>query len=289
MAMALLCFAPVFFATNMLTARAMADHVPPVGLAFGRWSLTFAILLFFVAPTLWRERRAILAEAGRFLILGALGMGVCGVFVYVGADTTTATNIGLIYATSPIMITLIAWRFMGEAITTVKAIGIALSLIGVLVIVCRGDLAVLTGLNFVVGDIWILFSTLGWALYSILLKHWQSGLTLMARFAAITLGGVLVLLPFQLWEGISHGWPVFDSRTLGAFAVLAIVASFLAYQSYAYIQRHLGAGPTSLLMYLIPLYNGVLAYFILGEALQSYHLAGAVLVLPGVYLATKRT
>ena len=85
LAIALLCLAPVFFAD-------MADHVPPVGLAFGRWSLTFAILLLFVAPTLWRERGVIIAEAGRFLILGALGMGVCGVFVYVGADTTTATN-----------------------------------------------------------------------------------------------------------------------------------------------------------------------------------------------------
>jgi uncharacterized membrane protein len=114
-AFALLFIAPAFFATNMLTARAMADHVPPVALAFGRWSATLAILLVFVGPTLWRERQVLRAEWRHFLTLGALGMGVCGVFVYIGADTTTATNIGLIYATSPIMITAIAWRFLGEA------------------------------------------------------------------------------------------------------------------------------------------------------------------------------
>ncbi|MDX1402002.1 MAG: DMT family transporter [Kiloniellales bacterium] len=288
LALFLLFCAPALFATNMLTARAVAADIPPVGLAFGRWTLTLLILLCFVGPVLLRERRVLLEELGQFLLLGALGMGVCGVFVYVAADTTTATNIGLIYSTSPIMIALIAWRFMGEPLSPVNFSGIALSLLGVLIIICRGNPHVIMSLSFAVGDIWILFSTLAWALYSILLKHWQSQLHLMARFAAITLGGVIVLLPFQIWEGLSVGWPQFDRRTLSAIALLAIVASFLAYQCYAYIQRHLGAGPTSLLMYLIPLYNGVLAYFILGEALQGYHLAGALLVLPGIFLATRR-
>lgn len=288
-AFALLFIAPAMFATNMLTARAMADHVPPVALAFGRWGLTLVILLAFVGPTLWRERRAIIAEWWRFLILGALGMGVCGVFVYIGADTTTATNIGLIYAASPIMITAIAWRFLGEKLNAAKVIGVALSLIGVTAIVCRGDFGVLLRLDFTAGDIWIVFATLGWAVYSILLKHWPSRLHLMARFAAITLGGVVVLLPFQILEGLTTGWPVLDGRTLGVMLLLAVVASFGAYQAYAYIQRHLGAGPTSLLMYLVPVYNGLLAYLLLGEALSGYHLTGAVLVLSGIFLATRKS
>ena len=288
-AYALLFVAPAMFATNMLTARAMADHVPPAALAFGRWSLTLLILLAFVGPALWRERRAVMTEWRRFLILGALGMGVCGVFVYIGADTTTATNIGLIYATSPIMITAIAWRFLGEGMNAGKVIGIAFSLIGVTAIVCRGDFGVLLQLDFTAGDIWIVFATSGWAVYSILLQLWPSRLRLMARFAAITLGGVVVLLPFQILEGLTTGWPVLDGRTLGAVLLLAVVASFGAYQAYAYIQRHLGAGPTSLLMYLIPVYNGLLAYLLLGEALSGYHLAGAVLVLSGIFLATRRS
>ena len=286
-ALALLFIAPAFFATNMLTARAMADHVPPVALAFGRWSVTLLIMLTFVGPHLWHNRRTVVAEWPRYLVLGALGMGVCGVFVYIGADTTTATNIGLIYATSPIMITAIAWRFLGEALTATKLCGILLCLAGVFVIICRGDAAVLTDLAFAPGDIWILFSTLGWALYSILLKHWPSRLNLMPRFAAIVLGGVLILLPFQIWEGLSSGWPTLDRRTVTAILLLAVVASFGAYQAYAFIQRHLGAGPTSLLMYLIPVYNGVLAFWLLGESLQLYHLLGAALVLPGLYLGTR--
>ncbi len=288
LALILLFVAPVLFCSNMLTARLVHDSFPPVALAFWRWSLALCLLLPFTGAALWRHRRAALKEWRDLLILGALGMGVCGAFVYIGADTTSATNIGLIYSASPIMITAIAWRFLGEGMSTAKVIGIALSLIGVTAIICRGDFGVLLRLDFTAGDIWIVFSTLGWAVYSILLKHWPSRLRLMARFAAITLGGVVVLLPLQILEGLTTGWPVLDVRTLGAVLLLAVVASFGAYQAYAYIQRHLGAGPTSLLMYLIPVYNGLLAYLLLGEALSAYHLAGAVLVLSGIFLATRR-
>ncbi len=82
--------------------------------------------------------------------------------------------------------------------------------------------------------------------------------------------------------------PALDRTTVLSVLFLAAVASFGAYQVYALIQRSLGAGLTGLLMYLIPLYNGALAYLLLGERLELYHLAGAALVLPGIFLATRR-
>jgi drug/metabolite transporter (DMT)-like permease len=79
-----------------------------------------------------------------------------------------------------------------------------------------------------------------------------------------------------------------DWRSLGAIVLLALVPGFGAYQSYGYVQRVLGVGPTGLIMYLSPLYTGLLAFLLLGEALHLYHLAGALLVLPGIFLATRR-
>ena len=110
----------------------------------------------------------------------------------------------------------------------------------------------------------------------------------MVRFAAITTGGVVVLLPFTLAEAWSGALPSLDGRTIGAVLFLAVVASLGAYLAYARIQAVLGAGPAGLLMYLIPLYNGLLAFVLLGERLELYHLAGAALVLPGIYLATRK-
>jgi drug/metabolite transporter (DMT)-like permease len=272
----------------MLVARATHELIPPVALAFWRWFATLLLLLPFTAATLLRYRQEVAREWRDLIVLGALGMGVCGAFVYIGADTTTATNIGLIYAASPILIVVFARLWYGEALSARQGLGVALSLLGVLAVVCRGDPAVLFGLRFSAGDLWILAAMVAWALYSVLLRHRPSRLPLMARFAGITGGGVLVLLPFALGEVLAGRLPALDGTTLASVAFLAVVASFGAYQVYGLIQRSLGAGPTSLLMYLIPLYNGGLAFLLLGERLEPYHLAGAALVLPGIFLATRR-
>ena len=60
-----------------------------------------------------------------------------------------------------------------------------------------------------------------------------------------------------------------------------------AYGAFAYCVRELGPSVTSVSMYLGPLYVGILAWLTLGEAPQWYHLMGTLLVLPGLFLATR--
>ncbi|KZD09688.1 DMT family transporter [Oceanibaculum pacificum] len=286
LAYALLAIAPALFASNMLTARLVHDIVPPVGLAFWRWAVTLLLLLPIVGRDLWRERRQALAEWRDLLVLGAFGMGVCGAVMYIGAATTSASNIGLIYSASPILIVLITGVFYGERLTPRQGCGIALSLAGVLAIIVKGDPAVLLSFGFNQGDLWVLCSTIAWALYAVLLKYRPSKLAMMTRFGAVIIGGLIVLLPFYLWETAS-GRPVQPNReTVLAILFLACVASFAAYQVYAKIQTVLGAGRTGLLMYLVPLYTSGLGYVLLDEPIRLYHLLGAALVLPGIYLAT---
>ncbi|MEX2629278.1 MAG: DMT family transporter [Tistlia sp.] len=284
-AYALLLVAPALFATNILVARATADFIPPVALAFWRWFLVLLLLLPLCGADLWRQRWAALAEWRSLLLLGTLGMGICGAFVYIGADTTSATNIGLIYAASPVFIGLFAALFFGERLGAPQIAGAACALAGVVVLVCRGDPDVLLGLRFVVGDLWIATSALCWAVYSVVLRYVPSRLDGMTRFAAICLCGVAVLLPGHLWEAMAVGLPSLDRRTVGFVLLIALVAGFAAYQVYGLIQRSLGAARAGLLMYLIPLYNAGLAVLLLDEQLQRYHLLGAALVVPGLLLA----
>jgi drug/metabolite transporter (DMT)-like permease len=289
LALVLLFVAPALFCSNMLVARATHDLFPPVALAFWRWAATFALLLPFTARALWRHRYDVLREAPDLLVLGGLGMGVCGAFVYIGADTTSATNIGIIYAASPLLIVVMARLFYGEPLGLLQCAGILLSLAGVVAIVARGDLGVLASLSFAPGDLWIVAAMAGWAVYAILLRHRPSALPMMARFAAIVASGLVVLLPFTVLEGLTGEQPRWNATSYATVGFLAVVASFGAYQVYALVQRSLGAGPTSLLMYLIPVYNGLLAWLLLGESLEAYHLVGAALVLPGIFLATRNS
>ena len=164
LAYVVLLFAPVLMTSNMLAARWVQGSIPPVSLAFGRWLLTFLILLPFTIRALWRCRAVLEREWPTLLLLGALGMGVCGPPVYLGAQTTTATNIGLIYSTTPILIVLFARLFWKEPVSLRQSAGIAVSLLGVLVIIARGTLETLLQLAFTVGDLWIVLATVGWAL-----------------------------------------------------------------------------------------------------------------------------
>lgn len=283
----LLFLAPAMFATNMLTARASAEFIPPVSLAFWRWVGAFLLLLPFCAAALWRARAAIMREWPDLLVLGALGMGVCGAIVYLGAATTTATNIGLIYASSPVLIILFARFAYGETMRGLQLAGVCLSLAGVLVVIARGSLQSVLELRFAIGDFWILTASLAWAVYSVLLKHRASALDPTARLAAIIAGGIIVLIPFFAWETAVIGAPPLDWRTVGVVALLALVPGFGAYQAYGYVQRALGAGPTGLIMYLSPIYTALFGALLLGETLHLYHLVGAALVLPGIWLATR--
>jgi drug/metabolite transporter (DMT)-like permease len=120
------------------------------------------------------------------------------------------------------------------------------------------------------------------------MRHRPSTLDATTRFAALTIAGVAALLPLLLIEAAMVGPPRLDGFTAGIMLFLAIVPGLGAYQTYEFVQRRLGANRASLLMYLIPVYNAGLAWALLGEQLRLYHFVGAAMVLPGIWLATRR-
>ena len=288
MAVILLFVVPVLFSTNIIAARAVSDFIPPFALAFWRWWLALLLFLPAIGPDLLRYRRELLGEWRDLLVLGILGMGICGAFVYVGADTTSATNIGLIYATAPIIIAGAATLLYREPLGRVNALGILVSLLGVLVIVFRGDLVALQTLSLVPGDLWIATAAVSWAVYSVMLRYRPSQLPGRVRFAATMLYGSMALLPFHILELANGDVPELNIETLIAVLIVAIVPGLGAYLGYARIQRALGASPTALILYLAPVYTALMAWLVLGESLQLYHLIGAALILPGIYLSTRK-
>ncbi|MCA3268644.1 MAG: DMT family transporter [Azospirillum sp.] len=288
LALVLFFLVPATFASNMLTARAVAGDIPPVALAFWRWTLTLAILTPFVAGALWRGREELRRDWRGYLFFGFLGMGVCGAPVYLAGATTTATNMGLIYAASPVVIVLFARFGFGEAVGLHRAAGIALALAGALWIVARGDPGAFLRLDFVVGDLIIVVAMLAWSVYSVLLKHRPTGFDPTTRLAAIVAGGVLANLPFFLAETAFVAVPSYGPRDWAIFLFVALVPGIASYLGYSIVIGVLGAGAASLVMYLIPLYNAGLAWLLLGEGLATYHLVGAAMLLPGLYLGTKK-
>ncbi len=286
-AQALLFVTPALWSMNYIGARAAVGHIDGHQLALGRWVVAFALML----PFAWRELRdqwpAWRQEIPSMLGLGALGMWICGAFVYIGAQTTAAVNIGLMFALAPVLIAVLSMRLLGERLAIGQVAGALVAIAGVLVVLFRGSPQNLSAIRLTVGDVWVAIAVLSWVAYSVLLKGRASVLGPFARLTAITGFGILVLVPFTAAEIATVGPAEVSWRVFGLVALVALLPGFGAYQAYSFVQRELGAARTALIMYLGPIYAALTAWLLLGERPQWFHALGAALILPGIWLATR--
>ena len=94
-------------ASNLIVARGGVEYVPPISLAFWRWAVVVLLLLPFTYLLLIKNSKIIKKEFKKLFFLGAMGCGVCGAFPFLAGETTTVTNMGIIYTSSPIFLSLI--------------------------------------------------------------------------------------------------------------------------------------------------------------------------------------
>lgn len=287
-AQVLLWVVPALWSANYIIARLAPGVIEPHALALGRWSLALLLMLPFVGRELWRDGAPWRSEWRQLLVLGGTGMWICGAWVYLGGQTTTATNIALIYAATPVAIAALGVKLLHERMSTAQRVAVAFALSGVLFIIVKGDLGNLLAVRFTVGDAWIVGAAISWTIYSVMLKRWPSTLGPAARLAAIIAGGIVVLLPFTVWEWLSGPPLPFTPAAAGLITLAAVVPGVLSYTGYSVLQRELGASRTALLLYLAPVFGAFNAWVFLGEMPGWYHAVGAALILPSIWLATRR-
>jgi drug/metabolite transporter (DMT)-like permease len=288
LAFALLFIAPALWSVNYLVARWAPGVIAPHMLALGRWAVAAVVLGAFCWREIAAKRARIRAEAWQFIALGALGMWVCGAFVYVGGRSTTAVNIGLIYAGSPVLIALASALWLHEKFGLKQWLGVALSIGGVLHIIIKGQWQALADVRINSGDAWIAVAMVCWAAYSLLLRAWPSAFGALARLTLVACGGVIVLVPFTIIEAL-WWWPsTLSWKSVALVLASALIPGAAAYGAYSHMQRVLGAARVGMVLYLGPLYAALAAWLVLGESIERFHFVGAVLVLAGIGLATRR-
>jgi drug/metabolite transporter (DMT)-like permease len=280
---------PALWSSNYIIARSASGVINPYLLASGRWLLAGLLLLVFLGPAGWRSITAHARHEWRhLLVLGTLGMGICGAWVYQGALSTTATNIALLYAATPVAIAALSTRLLGERLRIRQKLGAALALAGVLFVIAKGNPLNLLAVRFNTGDLWIVACALSWTAYSVLLTWWPTRLGTGERLVAIIAGGLVALLPFTLAEAWLNPGPPLGAKALTLVVLAAVLPGLLSYSAYAYLQRQLGAARTALMLYLAPVYGAALGWALLGEVPGWYHAVGAALILPSIALAARR-
>lgn len=288
----LLTLPPMLWAGNAVVGRMVTPLVPPLTLNFLRWAIAFLLLL----PFGWRLLRAdspIWPRMRRYAVLGLLGIGCYNALQYQAVKTSTPINVTLVAASIPFFMLAVGALFFGQRITGRQMTGAALSIAGVLVVLCRGNVAQLANVHFVAGDLFMLLATAAWALYSWLLTRPGDPPEVRSDWAAFL---VAQMVPGVAWSAlfaasetlmgaqpIQWGWPL-----AAALAYVAVGPAILAYRSWGLGVQRVGPTIAAFFSNLTPLFAALFSAAFLGEPPRLFHALAFVLIVAGIVVSSRR-
>lgn len=282
----LLIFATLFWAGNVVLSKAISTDIPPITLAFWRWSMAFVVISGFAWRKLLQDWESIRKNMLILLPLSFLGITAFNTMIYLGLQTTSALNSLLLQSFQPIVVVLLSYFFLKERLGRWQVVGIIVSLIGTLVLITQGNIASISDTNFNEGDVWVITAVVCYAVYTILLKF-RPPIHALSFLMITFLMGTLMLLPFFIWEQ-SYSAPIQWNASVGVtIAYLAIFPSFISYLFFNEGVRQIGASTAGLFTHMIPLFGSLMAIIFLGETFYSYHAIGMGFIFAGIYLVVR--
>jgi drug/metabolite transporter (DMT)-like permease len=245
------------------------------------------MLLPFAWPHLAQDWPALRGRLPLMITLSATGFAINNALSYWGLQFTQAINALLIQSSGPLFIALWALVLFGIRLTWAQVTGIALSLLGVLTIILRGDFAALAAIRLNLGDLMMTGALVAFGLYSALML--RRPVTHQLSLICFTMAcGALLLLPFSIWEYANGVTLKFDAISIITLVYVVIFPSTLAYLFFNRGIAMIGPNRAAPFFHLVPVFGSVMAIFLLGEQPRLFHLAGYVTVLAGVVIASRK-
>ena len=289
----LLLIPPLMWACNAVVGRMVSPLVSPMTLNLLRWAIAFVLLLPLAARVL-RPTSALWGQWRRFTLLSLFSIGGYNALLYLALNTSTAINVTLVGASTPVWMLLIGRVRYAVPIGRRQMLGAFLSIVGVVLVLSRGQWAVLLGLRLVAGDVYILIASMGWAYYSWLLAHpTPESAAIRAHWAQFLLGQIVFGLGWSaLFSGaewaltpahIDWGWPL-----ACALLFIAVGPAIIAYGAWGAGVARAGPAMAGFFINLTPLFTALLSTLVLGEQPQLYHGLAFILIVSGIVLSSRR-
>jgi drug/metabolite transporter (DMT)-like permease len=292
-AIALLVIPPLLWSGNAVVGRVVAPLVSPMTLNLLRWAIAFVLLLPLAGAVL-RPGSGLWPQWRRFALLSLFSIGGYNALLYLALNTSSAINVTLVGASTPIWMLIIGQLFFKMRVTRRQLLGALLSLSGVVLVLGRGDWQVITHLRLVPGDLYVLLASIAWAYYSWLLAHptpesapiranWAHFLLAQIVFglgwSALFSAGEWALTPAH----IDWSWPL-----AAALAFIAVGPAIIAYASWGAGVARTGPAVAGFFINLTPLFTALLSSAFLGETPQAYHALAFVLIVSGIVLSSRK-
>ncbi|MDQ0571899.1 drug/metabolite transporter (DMT)-like permease [Variovorax paradoxus] len=288
----LLTVPPLLWAGNAVVGRLVRDLVSPLTLNFVRWAISFVLLLPLAWPVL-RGASPMWVHWKRYAVLGLLGIGCYNAFQYLALQTSTPINVTLVGSSLPLWMLATGALFFGARVSGREIGGALLSMLGVLLVLSRGEWRQLLALRLVPGDLYMILGTIAWAFYSWMLVRTREPQAVRQDWAAFLMAqlvfgvawsGVFAAGEWTLTDArIVMGWPLF-----AALVFIGIGPAVLAYRCWGSGVQHAGPQAASFFLNLTPLFAALLSAAFLREPPHWYHGAAFLLIAGGIVVSSRR-
>ncbi|WP_186091388.1 DMT family transporter [Burkholderia gladioli] len=276
-------FTIVIWSGNVIVSRLSAHTIGPGAITFYRLLLAVLIMSVFVARPAWRNRDEIWPHIGKLAILGFLALCFFQVLSYTAASSTTATNLAVFTALTPLLTVVLSALFLEDTPTVGMVGGGVLSLIGLIYLVSKGNPVSLFDNGAHPGDLLIFVAAIGYALYGVLLKRWNLPVTGWQSTYVQSICALVVMLPaFLVTPPASRQ---LNAATLPLIAYAGGLASVVLPFLWVRGVHVLGPNRCAIFMNLLPVLTAVIAIGMLGEPVRAYHVIGGDIALIGVACA----
>jgi drug/metabolite transporter (DMT)-like permease len=278
----------ILWAASFVATKVALGAAPP---------LVVVSLRLLISATCFLPWLAVAVRGGAFgakVVARLAGLSLLGTGLHYGTQTvglqyTTASNASLFAVTAPITILLFSAVILGERITSLKAVGIAIAVAGVLVVMGQGGLSGLELGGHLLGDLLVLVSIVMWGLFTVFGKRLTDELGALRVTAGVTVIGAFWMAPVGWLEARLTG---FDPASMTvpawvAIAFLGIGCSFLATLLYFVALERSESQKVGAYLYLIPPMTAIFAAVLISEAVTLSLITGSVLVVLGVTLTER--
>ena len=279
---------PVLWGGTFIAGRVISAHLPPATAGFIRF--VFATLALLVTLHFTEGLRA-LTQVTRCQLLGTMALGATGIFAYnllffTALSVLPAGRTSLIIALNPVVTLLIAAALLGDRLSATRWLGVALALLGVWVVVTRGDLSQLVQ-SLGKGELAMFGAVCAWAVYTLVGRKLLQGLSPVLATLWAAIWGTLFLGLLALRDMPHVHADSFTPEVWAGLAFLGVLGTAVAFVWYYEGLRQLGAARTVVFNNLVPVFGVLLGWLILGEPLSASLLAGGALAIFGVFLVNR--
>jgi drug/metabolite transporter (DMT)-like permease len=282
----LLVGAAFFWGGNAVAGKFLAGSLPPVTISFIRLSIGVLIMSPVIIRLLRHERAALKENFKLLFFLAVTGVIGFNLLIYWAVNYTTAINATLLNSTSPLFIFLLSALLIGEKMELKYWVSMAISMIGVLIVITHGSIERMLALQFNIGDLIMVLAVISWALYSIYIKKISGKLPSLAIFGFTLAIGFLLMVPAAAIELSMVPVGTIGLAEMSALLYIGIFPSICSFLLWNRGVAMIGPSKASLSLNLIPVFGTVFAFFVLGEVIAIPQIIGGCLVFIGVFITS---